>query len=70
MSPRLVAVGNQEQPESRSAEDAMARLWQDAQERETGSGAVEAIRAHRQQELEAQAVKRSGHWPRFRRGGS
>jgi hypothetical protein len=70
MSPRLVAVGSQEQPESRFAKDTMARLWQDAQDRETGADAVAAVRARRQQELEAKTVKRSGHWARFLRGGS
>jgi hypothetical protein len=69
MSPRLVAVGSQEEPESRFANDAMAQLWQDAQDRETGADAVEAIRARRQQELEAKTVKRSGHWARLLRGG-
>ena len=70
MSSHLVPGGSQEQPESRFAKDAMARLWMDAQDRETGADAVEAIRARRQQELEAKAEKRSGHWLRFLRGGS
>jgi Skp family chaperone for outer membrane proteins len=70
MSPRLVAVASQEQPESPFAKDALARLWENAQDRETGAGAVEAIRARRQQELAAKAEKRPGHWSRFLRGGS
>jgi hypothetical protein len=47
----------------------MTRLWQNAQDRETGAEAVEAIRARRQQQLEAEAQKH-GHRRRFRRGRS
>lgn len=70
MSPRLVPVESQEQPESRFANDKMARLWKDAQDRETGAEAVAAIRARRQQELEVKSEKRAGSWQRFLRGGS
>jgi len=49
MSPRLVAVDGQKQPESSYANNAMTRLWQNAQDRETGAEAVVAIRARRQQ---------------------
>jgi hypothetical protein len=49
MSPRLVAVDGQKQPESSYANNAMTRLWQNAQDRETGAEAVLAIRARRQQ---------------------
>lgn len=70
MSPRLVPVDSQEQPESRFAKDTMARLWKNAQDRETGAEAIVAIRARRQQELEAKTEKRAGTWQRFLRGGA
>ena len=69
MSPRLVPVGSQEQPESRFAKDTMARLWKNAQDRETGAEAIAALRARRQLELEAKTEKRAGNWQRFLRGG-
>jgi hypothetical protein len=48
----------------------MTRLWQNAQDRETGAEAVEAIRARRQQELEAKSKKRAGRLQRFLLGRS
>jgi hypothetical protein len=59
-----------EQPESSFANDAMTRLWQNAQDRETGAEAVEAIRARRQQELEAVTERQGGGWQRFLLGRS
>jgi hypothetical protein len=70
MSPRLVATDSEEQPESRFAKDTMARLWKNAQDRETGAEAVEAIRARRRQEREAGASDQGGRWQRFIRGRS
>jgi hypothetical protein len=70
MSPRLVVTDSQEQPESRFAKDTMARLWKNAQDRETGAEAVEAIRARWQQEREASAAKHGGRLQRFIRGRS
>ena len=52
---RLVAVQRQAQPESSYANNPMTRLWKNAQDRETGAEAVEAIRARHQQQLEADA---------------
>jgi hypothetical protein len=69
MSPRLAAVGNPDQPASSFANDPMTRLWRDAQDRETGAEAVAAIRARRQQQLEAEAQKRVSR-RRFWRAGS
>lgn len=37
----------EELPESKLADDPMTRLWQDADDRETGAEAVEAMRARR-----------------------
>jgi hypothetical protein len=48
----------------------MTRLWQNAHDRETGAQAVEAIRARRQQEVEANANKQAGRVQRFLRGRS
>ena len=62
MERRLVAVERQDKSASSFANNAMTRLWQDAQDRETGAEAVQAIRARRQQELDAGAKKRSGRW--------
>jgi len=42
-----------EQSESSYANNAMTRLWRNGQDRETGAEAVEAIRARRQGQLEA-----------------
>jgi hypothetical protein len=70
MSPRLVATDSEEQPESRFAKDTMARLWKNAQDRETGAEAVEAIRARRRQEREASAANQGGRLQRFIRGRS
>jgi hypothetical protein len=47
----------------------MTRLWKNAQDRETGAEAIAALRARRQQELEAGTEKRAGKWQRFLRGG-
>jgi hypothetical protein len=69
VSPRLVSVGNPDQPASSYANDPMTRLWRNAHDRETGVEAVEAIRARRQQQLEAEAQKQR-YRPRFRRGRS
>jgi hypothetical protein len=43
----------------------MTRLWQNAEDRETGAEAVEAIRARRQQEREPDAARQSGRLRRF-----
>jgi Skp family chaperone for outer membrane proteins len=59
-----------DQPESSFATNPMTRLWQNAQDRETGAEAVEAIRARRQQELEAKSKKRAGRLQRFLLGRS
>jgi hypothetical protein len=67
MSPRLVPVESSASPESRFNKDAMARLWQNAQDRETGAEAVEEIRARRKR-LESEARKPGGLRQRFRRG--
>ena len=57
MSPRLVAVDGQEQPAASTfTNNAMARLWENAQDRETGAEAVVAIRARHQNEIEAPAL--------------
>jgi hypothetical protein len=48
----------------------MTRLWQNAQDRETGAEAVEAIRARRQEELEAVTERQGGRWQRFLLGRS
>jgi hypothetical protein len=69
MSPRLAPVGKQDQPASSFANDPMTRLWRYAQDRQTGAEAVEAIRARRQQQLEAEGQKH-GARRRFRRGRS
>ena len=66
MSPRLVAVDGQEQAAaSTSKNDAMARLWENAQDRETGAEAVVAIRARQKNEVEANAEKNAGRLQRF-----
>jgi hypothetical protein len=67
MPPRLVAEEGSERGESRFANDAMARLWQNAQDRETGAEAVAAIRAGRL-EPETVAKGQGGRWLRFLRG--
>jgi hypothetical protein len=67
MSPRLVALDPSDDHDSRFANDAMVRLWQNAQDRDTGAEAVEALRARQRQEREAKE-KQGGRW-RFRRGG-
>lgn len=64
--PQLVTE-DEEAPTSNFANHAMTRLWQNAQDRETGTEAIEAIRARRQQELDARVEKRHGRW-RFGRG--
>jgi len=48
-----------EQSKSTFANDPMTRLWQNAQDRETGAEAVEEIRARRRN-LGPQAPKKSG----------
>jgi hypothetical protein len=40
----------------------MTRLWRNADDRETGAEAVEAIRARRQAEREANSKKQGGGW--------
>jgi hypothetical protein len=71
MSPRLVPVdSNPEQPISGYAKNAMSRLWQNAEDRETGTEAVVAIRARHQHKLEAKAEKNSGRVKRFLLGRS
>jgi len=71
MSPRLVAVDGQEQPAASAfANNAMARLWENAQDRETGAEAVVAIRARHQNEVEAKIEKKAGRLQRFLPGRS
>jgi hypothetical protein len=65
----MAPVGNPDQPESSFANDAMTRLWRNAQDRETGAEAVAAIRARQQQQLEAEGQKH-GSRRHFRRGRS
>jgi DNA polymerase III psi subunit len=57
---------NVKQSESSYANNAMTRLWRNDQDRETGAEAVEAIRARRQEQLQAEPQKRRGLW-RLRR---
>jgi hypothetical protein len=52
--------------ESSYANDAMTRLWRNADDRETGAEAVEALRARRQAQREADSQKQGGGW-RLRR---
>jgi hypothetical protein len=46
-APASLKPWNRELPESNLADDPMTRLWQDADDRETGAEAVEAMRARR-----------------------
>jgi hypothetical protein len=55
-----------DQSESSYANNAMTRLWRNAEDRETGAEAVEAIRARRQAERESDSKNPGGGW-RFRR---
>lgn len=57
------------QSESSYANNAMTRLWRNDQDRETGVEAIEAIRARRQEELDAASKKPGGRW-RLRRARS
>ena len=57
-----------EEPPPSDLANALTELWQNAQDRETGSEAIEAIRARRQQELGSREEKQGGRWP-FGRGG-
>jgi hypothetical protein len=67
MSPRLVAVGDSSESESTFKNDPMARLWKNAQDRETGIEAVIALREWKQQ-LEPRAERRgAGGWHLLRR---
>jgi hypothetical protein len=50
------------QSESSYANSAMTRLWRNDQDRETGAEAVEAIRARRQEQRDADARKQGGRW--------
>jgi len=71
MSPRLVAVDGQEQPAASAFKnDAMTRLWKNAQDRETGAEAVVAIRARHQNDVEAKTEKNAGRLQRFLLGRS
>lgn len=63
-SPGTAAVESSPEPESRFQRDAMARLWQNAPDRETGTDAVAEIRARKQLQPESDG----GRWQRFRRG--
>jgi hypothetical protein len=67
VSPRLVAVENSNDSESTFKNDPVARLWANAQDRETGAEAVVAIRARRQQ-VEPVAEQKVGRLQRFLRG--
>jgi hypothetical protein len=57
-------VDSPEEPESRFKNDTMARLWQDAPDRDTGADAIAKLRA------QLQAEKHGGTRQRFRRGNS
>ena len=57
------------QSESSYANNAMTRLWRNDQDRETGTEAVEAIRARRQEQRDADSRKQAGRW-RLRRARS
>jgi uncharacterized protein YbjQ (UPF0145 family) len=71
MSPRLVSVDSQEQPAASTFKNnAMARLWENAQDRETGAEAVVAIRARHQNDVEAKTEKHAGRLQRFLLGRS
>lgn len=61
------ALEDEELPPSNFANQAMTRLWRNAQDRETGTEAIEAIRARRRQERTAPGGKRKGRW-HFGRG--
>jgi len=56
----------QQQPDSSFTNNAMTRLWKNAEDRETGAEAVEAMRA-RWRELEDQSAKQNGRKRWFRR---
>jgi hypothetical protein len=62
--PPSVLLRGEKEPQSSLADDPMTRLWQDAEERETGADAVEAIRARRRQAAETE--EKSGFWHRKR----
>jgi hypothetical protein len=56
-------VESPNEPERRFTDDRIARLWENAQDRETGADAIAAMRARQQLEAE----KRGGGWHRFSR---
>lgn len=56
--PPSIPLPGDAQPQSNFADHPMTRLWQDADDRETGAEAIEALRARRQHEAQTKGRRR------------